>query len=115
MSGVSQRIDAEALTAYLETRIDGFRGPLEIEKFAGGQSNPTYRLKTGSQSYVMRTKPGPKATLLPSAHAIEREYRVQSALARSEVPVARMYCLCEDESVIGRAFYVMEHVEGRIF
>src|SRR5262249_12011245 len=77
--------------------------------------NPTFRLTTPARNYAMRCKPGPAAKLLPSAHAIEREFRVQSALAASEVPVAQMYYLCVDESVIGRAFYVMEYIEGRVF
>jgi aminoglycoside phosphotransferase (APT) family kinase protein len=85
-----------------------------VEQFKGGQSNPTYKLVTPARAYVMRSKPGPVAKLLPSAHAVEREYRVMSALAGSDVPVARMLLLCEDESVIGRAFYVMEHVDGRV-
>src|SRR5262245_22818070 len=71
-----QRVDAGALTAWLASHVDGFKGPLTIEQFAGGQSNPTFKLITPSRAYVMRTKPGPAAKLLPSAHAIEREYRV---------------------------------------
>jgi aminoglycoside phosphotransferase (APT) family kinase protein len=82
--------------------------------FKGGQSNPTYKLITPSVEYVMRAKPGPVAKLLPSAHAIEREFRVMQALHGTAVPVARMHVLCEDESVIGRAFYVMEFVQGRV-
>ncbi len=108
------RIDGEALAAYLAPRIPGFRGPLAIEQFKGGQSNPTYRLITPSRHYVMRAKPGPAAKLLPSAHAIEREYRVLSALAATDVPVGPVLCLCEDESVIGRAFYVMAFIDGRV-
>ncbi len=107
-------IDTAALQAWLEPRLDGFQGPLTVEKFKGGQSNPTYRLSTSGGAWVMRSKPGPVARLLPSAHAIEREFRVMHALAGSEVPVARMHLLCEDESVIGRAFYLMEHVDGRV-
>lgn len=107
-------LDTAALARWLETHLDGFRGPLTLEKFPGGQSNPTYLLQTPTQRYVMRTKPGPVAKLLPSAHAIEREFRVMQALAGTAVPVPRMHVLCEDESVIGRAFYVMEHVEGRV-
>jgi len=103
------------LERYLRQHIDGFQGPVEVSRFKGGQSNPTYLLSTPSRQYVMRTKPGPAAQLLPSAHALEREFKVQSALAGSAVPVTRMYCLCEDESVIGRVFYVMDFVEGRIF
>ncbi|WP_058616769.1 phosphotransferase [Tepidimonas taiwanensis] len=107
-------LDTAALARWLEAHLDGFRGPLTVEKFPGGQSNPTYRLQTPTRRYVMRTKPGPVAKLLPSAHAIEREFRVMQALAGTAVPVPRMFVLCEDESVIGRAFYVMEHVEGRV-
>jgi aminoglycoside phosphotransferase (APT) family kinase protein len=107
--------DPAALERYLEACIDDFQGPLTLERFKGGQSNPTYLLTTPAAQYVMRSKPAPVAQLLPSAHAVEREYRVQSALAGSSVPVTRMYCLCEDESVIGRAFYIMDFVEGRIF
>jgi len=106
--------DAAALQAYLAQHLPGFEGPVHIEQFKGGQSNPTYRLSTPGQRYVMRSKPGPVAKLLPSAHAIEREFRVMKALADSGVPVARMHLLCLDEAVIGRAFYIMEHVEGRV-
>ncbi len=103
-----------ALEAWLAPRIEGFRGPLEVSQFKGGQSNPTYLLTTPGARWVMRTKPGPVAKLLPSAHAIEREFRVQRALAAHGVPVARMHLLCEDEAVIGRAFYVMDCVDGRV-
>jgi aminoglycoside phosphotransferase (APT) family kinase protein len=106
--------DIAALAAWLTREMSGFEGPLQVEQFKGGQSNPTYKLVTPQRSYVMRTKPGPLARLLPSAHAIEREFRVMDALALSGVPVARMHVLCEDESVIGRAFYVMAYVEGRV-
>jgi len=110
----SHRFDVAALEAFLEEKLPGFEGPLGVEQFKGGQSNPTYKLVTPGRSYVMRSKPGPVARLLPSAHAVEREYRVMDALAHTAVPVARMHLLCEDESVIGRAFYVMEYVEGRV-
>ncbi|NQW93711.1 MAG: phosphotransferase [Polaromonas sp.] len=106
--------DVDALTAYLSQHMPGFSGPLQAEIFKGGQSNPTYKLITPSQSYVMRAKPGPVAKLLPSAHAVEREFKVMSGLQGTDVPVAKMHCLCEDESVIGRMFYVMEFVEGRV-
>ncbi|KAB2876749.1 MAG: phosphotransferase family protein [Burkholderiaceae bacterium] len=106
--------DIAALQHYLHGELAGFAGPLAVEQFKGGQSNPTYKLVTPQQTYVMRTKPGPAARLLPSAHAIEREFRVMRALAGSAVPVARMHLLCEDESVIGRAFYVMQFVDGRV-
>ncbi|WP_411882343.1 phosphotransferase family protein [Polaromonas sp. YR568] len=106
--------DIAALTAYLDSHLPGFKGPLTAEIFKGGQSNPTYKLITPSASYVMRAKPGPVAKLLPSAHAVEREFKVMQGLQGTDVPVPKMYCLCEDESVIGRAFYVMEFVEGRV-
>jgi len=106
--------DVDALQAYLAQHLEGFAGPLSVEQFKGGQSNPTYKLVTPKQSYVMRSKPGPVAKLLPSAHAIEREFAVMHALAGSDVPVAKMHLLCEDESVIGRAFYLMEFVQGRV-
>ena len=107
-------VDIDALTAWLQRQVPGFDGPLSMEMFKGGQSNPTYKLITPGSAYVMRAKPGPVAKLLPSAHAIEREYRVMSALHGTGVPVAKMFALCEDESVIGRAFYIMECVEGRV-
>ena len=106
--------DLDALTAYLGSHLTGFKGPLTAEIFKGGQSNPTYKLLTPTASYVMRAKPGPVAKLLPSAHAVEREFKVMQGLQGTDVPVPKMYCLCEDESVIGRAFYVMEFVEGRV-
>ena len=109
-----QRFDVAALEAYLRTRIDGFSGPLTVEQFKGGQSNPTFKLIATGKTYVLRSKPGLAAKLLPSAHAIDREFRVMSGLAGSDVPVAKMHTLCEDESVIGRAFYVMDFVEGRV-
>ena len=110
----SHAFDTEALSAWLSGQMPGFAGPLTVEQFKGGQSNPTYKLVTPGKSYVMRSKPGPQARLLPSAHAIEREFKVMDALALSGVPVARMHTLCTDESVIGRAFYVMEFVQGRV-
>ena len=82
--------------------------------FKGGQSNPTFKMETPGANYVMRMKPGPVANLLPSAHAIEREFAVMRGLRGTDVPVPQMHCLCDDESVIGRAFYVMEYVEGRV-
>jgi len=106
--------DISALQSYLERTLAGFSGPLQVEMFKGGQSNPTYKLITPSQSYVMRAKPGPVAKLLPSAHAIEREFAVMQGLYGTAVPVAKMYLLCTDEAVIGRAFYLMEFVEGRV-
>ncbi len=107
-----QQFDVTALEAYLVHHIEGYRGPLKVEQFKGGQSNPTFLLHTGHARYVLRKKPtGP---LLPSAHAVDREYRVITALRDTGVPVARSRCLCEDESVIGTAFYVMDFVEGRV-
>jgi aminoglycoside phosphotransferase (APT) family kinase protein len=108
------RIDVAVLERFLRERIEGFAGPLSVEMFQGGQSNPTYKLITPGRLWVMRAKPGPVSKLLPSAHAVEREYRVLEALGRAGMPVAKVYLLCEDESVIGRAFYVMEFVEGRV-
>lgn len=109
-----QAFDLAALTAYLQVHLQEFQGPISVEIFKGGQSNPTYKLITPGKSYVMRAKPGPVAKLLPSAHAVEREFKVMQGLQGTDVPVAKMFCLCEDESVIGRAFYVMEFVEGRV-
>ena len=113
-TGAAPDLDVGALGPWLAQRLDGFRGPLRATRFEGGQSNPTYLLQAGSQRYVLRSRPGPAARLLPSAHAIEREFTVMRALADSDVPVPRMHLLCEDESVIGRAFHVMEHVAGRV-
>jgi aminoglycoside phosphotransferase (APT) family kinase protein len=110
----SHAFDTVALEAHLARELSGFAGPLSVQQFKGGQSNPTYKLITPSRCYVMRSKPGPAAKLLPSAHAVEREFRVMRALAGQGVPTPRMELLCEDEAVIGRAFYVMELVEGRV-
>ena len=106
--------DVAVLSAWLEKNLEGFTGPLTVEMFKGGQSNPTFKLITPQRSYVMRAKPGPVAKLLPSAHAVEREFAVMKGLYGTDVPVPRMYVLCEDESVIGRAFYVMEFMQGRV-
>jgi aminoglycoside phosphotransferase (APT) family kinase protein len=110
----SHSFDAVALASWLDKNLPEFCGPLQVAQFKGGQSNPTYLLSTPARSYVMRTKPGPVARLLPSAHAIEREFRVMQALKQSDVPVPQMLLLCDDESVIGRAFYLMEFVQGRV-
>ncbi len=110
----SHAFDVAALRAYLEPHLEGFVGPLAVEQFKGGQSNPTYKLITPTRSYVMRSKPGPAAKLLASAHAVDREFTVMRALHGTEVPVPQMHLLCEDESVIGRAFYVMEFMAGRV-
>jgi aminoglycoside phosphotransferase (APT) family kinase protein len=107
-------LDVTALSAWLQIQLPGFAGPIALEMFKGGQSNPTYKLVTPTATYVMRCKPGPVAQLLPSAHAVEREYAVMRGLAGTAVPVPRMLCLCEDESVVGRAFYLMEYMEGRV-
>src|SRR4029453_14718744 len=107
--------DAERLEKHLQAHLPDFQGPLDIKQFQGGQSNPTYLLSTPTANYVMRSKPGPVAKLLPSAHAIEREFRVMTALTAHGIPVPRTLLLVEDEAVIGRAFFVMQHVEGRIF
>jgi len=106
--------DLSRLEQYLQGHLPGFAGPLTVEQFKGGQSNPTYKLITPARTYAMRSKPGPAAKLLPSAHAIEREFRVMRALHATAVPVPEMLVLCEDESVIGRAFFVMEFVSGRV-
>jgi aminoglycoside phosphotransferase (APT) family kinase protein len=110
----SQAFDREALAVWLSAQVEGFAGPLTLEQFKGGQSNPTFKLITPGAHYVMRAKPGPSAKLLPSAHAIEREYRVMAALRPQGIPVPEMLALCEDESVIGRAFYVMGFADGRV-
>lgn len=106
-------LNTDKLAAYLEGTIDGFQGPLSAEKFSGGQSNPTYLLTAASGRYVLRRKP--PGVLLKSAHAVDREFRVMKALADTPVPVPTMRVLCDDESVIGSMFYVMDYLDGRIF
>ncbi len=106
-------IDADALDAWMAGHVEGYRGPLSIEQFSGGQSNPTYKLVTPGRSYVLRRKPS--GQLLKGAHAVEREAQVLLGLGRAGFPVARVYGLCTDDTVIGTWFYVMEMVEGRIF
>jgi aminoglycoside phosphotransferase (APT) family kinase protein len=101
------------LETWMRDHIEGFRGPLAAEQFEGGQSNPTYKLLSSAGSYVLRSKP--LGQLLPSAHAVDREYRVMRALSGTEVPVPEVHALCEDDAVIGSAFYVMEFLDGRIF
>jgi len=101
------------LESWLHDHVDGFRGTLAAEQFEGGQSNPTYKLLSDVGSYVLRRKP--LGRLLPSAHAVDREYRVMRALSGTAVPVPEVYALCEDDTVIGSAFYVMEFLDGRIF
>ena len=109
----TQTLDTARLQGYLEEHVDGFSGELSAEKFAGGQSNPTFKLSAGGENYVLRRKP--PGELLKSAHAVDREYRVITALRDTDVPVARTYCLCEDDDVIGSMFYVMEYMDGRVF
>lgn len=107
------RFETAALEHYLTRHVEGFAGPITIRQFEGGQSNPTYYVGAAGREYVLRRKP--PGTLLPSAHLVEREHRILSTLAGSGVPVPRTYFLCEDPSVIGTAFYVMDYVPGRVF
>jgi aminoglycoside phosphotransferase (APT) family kinase protein len=109
----TQTLDEAAVNAYLVQNLPGFDGPMEVTKFQGGQSNPTFMLKTPSHSYVLRRKP--PGALLKSAHAVDREFRVQKALEGTDVPVCKMHLLCTDENVIGSMFYIMDHVQGRNF
>lgn len=106
-------LDTDAVARWARDHLPGFDGSLSATKFVGGQSNPTYRLQTPSGAYVLRRKP--PGVLLKSAHAVDREFRVQRALAGTDVPVAQMYALCEDDAVIGSAFYIMALVTGRTF
>lgn len=106
------KLNDVALEAWLAANVEGYQGPLTINQFKGGQSNPTYQLVTPTKKYVLRKKPGGK--LLPSAHAVDREYRVISALHTTGFPVARAYALCTDDSVLGAMFYVMDMVDGRV-
>jgi aminoglycoside phosphotransferase (APT) family kinase protein len=107
------RFDEASLQRFMQDKVEGFTPPLTVEQFRGGQSNPTYRLSDGAgKRYVLRRKPPGK--LLPSAHAVDREFRIISALYPTDVPVARPYALCEDDSVIGTAFYIMDFVDGRV-
>jgi aminoglycoside phosphotransferase (APT) family kinase protein len=105
-------LDETFLASYLEANIESFRGPLTASKFAGGQSNPTFKIEAASGSYVLRRQPPGK--LLKSAHAVDREYRVLAALADTDVPVAKVYHLCEDPEVIGSMFYIMEFCDGNV-
>jgi len=113
----AHRFDTAALERYMRARVEGFSGTLEVRQFLsgrwGGQSNPTYHVSAGGREYVVRRKPPGK--LLPSAHAVDREYRVITALGRAAFPVPRTFALCEDDSIIGTAFYIMECVHGRVF
>lgn len=106
-------LDVARLEAWLAGNIEGYEGPLTLRQFKGGQSNPTYELTTPGRTYVLRRKP--PGTLLPSAHAVDREFRVISALHAEGFPVARPYALCTEDAVIGSMFYVMDKVEGRVF
>lgn len=109
----TQTLDTEPVAQFLKDKLPGFDGAIEATKFAGGQSNPTFLLHTSAGNYVLRRKPPGK--LLKSAHAVDREFRVQKALFGSDVPVAKMHVLCQDPAVIGSDFYVMDHVAGRNF
>src|SRR5712664_1273966 len=108
----THRFDVDALERYLGSRVPGFAGPVTVSQFQGGQSNPTYRLSTPGHEYVLRRKPPGK--LLPSAHAVDREYRILTTLGPTDVPVPKTYVLCEDPEVIGTIFYLMDWIEGRI-
>ncbi|MEP5321953.1 phosphotransferase [Marinobacter alexandrii] len=109
----TQNLDIASLSNYLAANLEGFEGDLVAEKFPGGQSNPTFKLSSGGRSYVLRRKP--PGELLASAHAVDREFRVISALQNTDVPVPKTYVLCEDDDVIGSMFYIMECLEGRVF
>ncbi|NIJ41786.1 aminoglycoside phosphotransferase (APT) family kinase protein [Parvibaculum indicum] len=109
----AHRFDVKRLEDWCREHVEGFSGTLEVRQFEGGQSNPTFLLTSGGKRYVMRKKPPGK--LLASAHQVDREYRVMKALEDTDVPVPHMYALCEDDEVIGTAFYVMEYLEGRVF
>ncbi|KPP86411.1 MAG: macrolide phosphotransferase [Rhodobacteraceae bacterium HLUCCO07] len=112
-ANTAAQLDLDAVETYLTENLPGFRGPIELHKFSVGQSNPTFRLTTPSGTYVLRRKP--PGVLLKSAHAVDREFRVQKALYDTDVPVAKVHLLCEDDDVIGSSFYVMDCVEGRRF
>lgn len=109
----AHRFDEAVLARWMTDHVDGYAGPLSVDQFKGGQSNPTYRLTTPGKAYVLRRKP--LGALLPGAHAVDREYRVVTALGRAGFPVARTHGFCDDEAVIGTPFYVMDLVDGRIF
>jgi aminoglycoside phosphotransferase (APT) family kinase protein len=108
----THKFDQTKLEQYMQAHVEGFEGPLEVRQFKGGQSNPTYQLVTPGKKYVMRRKPPGK--LLPSAHAVDREYKVITALHSIGFPAPKTYCLCEDENIVGTMFYIMDMVEGRV-
>jgi aminoglycoside phosphotransferase (APT) family kinase protein len=108
----AHRFDEGALGEYLQDKLEGYTGPLIVRQFEGGQSNPTFLIRCGGKKYVLRKKPPGK--LLPSAHQVEREYRVMKALEKTDVPVPKMLLLCEDDAVIGTPFFIMEYVHGRV-
>ncbi len=108
----AHRFDAQRLADFMRRQVDESIRSIEVEQFKGGQSNPTFLIRANGKRYVMRRKPPGK--LLPSAHAVDREYRVITALAKTDVPVAKSYALCQDDSVIGAMFYIMDYVAGRI-
>ncbi|MBR9911248.1 MAG: phosphotransferase [Gammaproteobacteria bacterium] len=112
MSQPNFDFDTDKLARYLEANVAGFKGPLSAEKFAGGQSNPTFKISAQSGHYVLRRKP--PGELLKSAHAVDREFKVMAALANTDVPVAKAYHLCADDSIIGSMFYLMEFIDGRV-
>jgi aminoglycoside phosphotransferase (APT) family kinase protein len=112
MSQNVAELDTASLTRWMEKTIPGFKGPIAYKKFGDGQSNPTFRIDAEDRSFVLRRKP--PGVLLKSAHAVDREFRVQNALRETRVPVAKMIALCEEDSVIGTAFYLMENVSGRV-
>src|ERR1700739_3264898 len=107
------RFDVGRLENYLSANVPGFAGPILVSQFKGGQSNPTYLVETPLRRYVLRRKPPGK--LLPSAHAVDREYRVMRALQAQNFPVAEPLLYCADDSIAGTAFFLMAHVEGRVF
>ena len=109
----NHKFDETALLAFMEAEVEGFEGPGAVSQFAGGQSNPTFMVEAKSGSYVIRKQP--PGELLPSAHQVDREYKVMKALAQTDVPVPNVRALCQDKSVIGTDFYVMDFLEGRIF
>jgi aminoglycoside phosphotransferase (APT) family kinase protein len=113
LHGGRHALPLDRLERWMRDHVTGFRGPLAVERLEGGQSNPTYKVVAASGTYVLRRKP--LGHLLPSAHAVDREYRVMRALTRTAVPVPRVYALCEDDAIVGSTFYVMEFLDGRVF